>query len=128
MLWEGKKALVLEDDVSMGEFFGVLLEKEGFKVQIAIDGRKGLAATASFKPDLILSDLMMPGIGGYEFIKELQVQGDGRIPVIIVTARMIDDTTMEMLRSEPNVIECLQKPIPHAKLIAAISRALPSSK
>jgi DNA-binding response OmpR family regulator len=123
----GKKALVLEDEPAMGEFFGILLEKEGFKVKIAEDGNKGLAEIDSFEPDVILTDLMMPGLGGYEFIREMQAKGGGAIPVIVVTARMVDDTTSDMIRAEPNVIELLQKPVPHHRLLNALSRAFPTT-
>ena len=75
-------------------------------------------------PDALVLDFMMPGLGGYEALRELQARGYGQIPVVVVTGHAMDAKTIEMVRQEPNVKDFLQKPVRPAMLVAAIHRML----
>ena len=83
-----KRILVIEDEAEMIDLTRIVLEREGFEVLGAVGGARGLELIKQEKPDLILLDLMMPDIGGWEVYR--QVKADpalAEIPVIIVTAK-----------------------------------------
>ena len=113
-----KRILVIDDDDSVREMLKVTLETEGFKVTTGRDGRNILQLTQRFEPDLIVTDMMMPGGGGYEVLRALQGDMSSRLtPVIVITGREWDQSTTDMLKQEPNVIAFLNKPIrPHSFL------------
>lgn len=83
-----KTILVIEDERDLADMISFNLEKEGFKVLLAADGIIGLEMARSQAPDLILLDLMLPGMPGTEICKGLKGSDKtSRIPVIMVTAR-----------------------------------------
>ena len=84
----GKKILVVEDDQLLLDLCCKKLQKEGFDVDIAIDGNTALEKIISNKPDLILLDLVLPGIDGFEILKKIREDSDDKIkkiPVIILS-------------------------------------------
>ncbi len=88
----GSRVLVIEDDDVTRTMMGRMLRGEGWSVQEAANGREGLARVAEVKPDLILLDLMMPEMDGFEFLSTLRRDQDhGHIPVIVVTAADLTD-------------------------------------
>ncbi len=117
-----KRLLIIDDDDSLRELFELLMEKEGFIVAGAADGRLGLKKEAAFKPHLIVLDLMMPNLSGFEVIHLLQAQAP-QVPVIIITGYS-DQANEHVLRQEPNVVDFLKKPIQYAELAALIKRLL----
>jgi signal transduction histidine kinase/CheY-like chemotaxis protein len=81
-------ALVVEDDPATRDMFRRMLEKDGWGVAEAANGREALAWVARGRPRLILLDLMMPGMDGFEFLEELRQHAEWRsIPVVVVTAK-----------------------------------------
>jgi two-component system, OmpR family, phosphate regulon response regulator PhoB len=83
-----KKILVVEDEKDLAELLMFNLEKEGFKVFCAYDGINGLEKARSEEPDLIVLDLMLPGLMGTEVCKELRKETHtARIPVLMLTAK-----------------------------------------
>jgi len=101
-------ALVVEDDLVAREMMRRTLEKDGWVVSEAENGRLGLERTAEDKPELILLDLMMPEMDGFEFVTELRKRDEWRsIPVVVVTAR--DLTPEDHLRLNGSVARVLQK-------------------
>jgi PAS domain S-box-containing protein len=102
------RALVVDDDADLRRRLRRLLEQEGCEVDEAADGREGLACLAEQKPGLILLDLLMPGMDGFEFLAELQRREEGRsVPVIILTA--MDLTAADRRRLGGPVEKILQK-------------------
>jgi signal transduction histidine kinase/CheY-like chemotaxis protein/ligand-binding sensor domain-containing protein len=84
--------LVIEDDASTREMLQRTLEKEGWRVTEAANGRAGLAELAKQTPALILLDLMMPEMDGFEFMETLRRSGEPpRVPVIVITAKDLTD-------------------------------------
>jgi CheY-like chemotaxis protein len=82
------RALMVEDDPSTREILRRMLESGGWTVDEASNGREALACVERCRPSLILLDLMMQEMDGFEFLMELQRREDGRsIPVVVVTAR-----------------------------------------
>jgi CheY-like chemotaxis protein len=80
--------LVVEDEAAMRKLLQKVLEQEGWAVTEAEDGKVALARLELDRPDLVLLDLMMPEMDGFEFLKHLRGQENGyNIPVIVVTAK-----------------------------------------
>ena len=105
---ERPMALIVEDDEVARHALRTVLEKEGWAVSEAQHGRAGLDAVAREKPDLILLDLMMPEMDGFEFSTELRKEERWRgIPIIVVTAK--DLTPQERVRLHGSVTKILQK-------------------
>lgn len=85
---EKKHILCIEDEPEMIELIRIILGKKGFEVEGAIGGEEGLEKARAKKPDLILLDLMMPEMDGWEVYRQLKSDDELKdIPVIIVTAR-----------------------------------------
>lgn len=81
-----KAILIIEDDVFLSELMAKKLKDSGFKVIKAIDGQEGLEKAASLKPNLILLDLILPGMDGFEVLKRLKGNtATDSIPVIILS-------------------------------------------
>lgn len=81
-----RRILIIEDDPSITLLVRNNLEYEGFKVSSVADGRQAIQAVRSFTPDLILLDLMLPGLDGFEICRAISQSSLG-IPVIILSAR-----------------------------------------
>lgn len=83
-----KKILVIEDHPATAELMSSLLEAGGYEVGLAYNGKRGLEAVRSWKPDLILLDVMMPEMSGIEVCNELKADtATSGIPVVIVSVR-----------------------------------------
>ena len=100
--------LIVEDDADTRDMLQRMLEREGFSVALAADGRAGLDRVAENRPSLILLDLLMPHMNGFEFLAELHTRPEWRsIPVVVVTAK--DLTAEEHARLSGQVAEVLRK-------------------
>jgi len=85
---ENKIILIADDDENTVFIFRKILEKEKFKVIVAMDGKKTLSLAKEERPDLILLDVMMPYVDGYQIAKILQSEKETeKIPIIIITAK-----------------------------------------
>ena len=85
------RVLIVEDDAAQRQIVRAALEPAGCVVDEAADGREGLARVRAAIPDLIVLDLMMPGMDGFEFAAALQAHADWRlIPLVVVTAQDLD--------------------------------------
>jgi two-component system OmpR family response regulator len=86
------RLLVVEDDANIVELLSASLRYAGFEVATATDGYEALRAAREFRPDLMVLDVMMPGIDGFEVVRRLTAEG-GRCPVVFLTARDgVEDT------------------------------------
>ncbi len=82
------KVLIVEDDKFLSELISTKLSKEGFDVVLATDGESGLQKAISEKPHIILLDIMLPGMSGFEVLQSLKGQQDkavAAIPVLILS-------------------------------------------
>ena len=111
--------LLVDDDEDFRSLLEASVKKEGFRVIVAEDGR---AATAKLDPapDLVITDLMMPGEGGYEFMRALQSAGHGGVPVILVTGAVLDPSTVAAMRQDANIVHAFAKPVKISALMNAI--------
>jgi len=119
-----KLVLLVDDDESLLDLMDHVVKKEGFRTDRAMDGVEALAKVGALNPDAIVLDFMLPGMGGYEALRELQSRGHGDIPIIVVTGRSMDAKSIEMVRQEQNVKEFLQKPVRPIMLTGALHRIL----
>jgi DNA-binding response OmpR family regulator len=79
--------LVVDDDPTVRELVGDILDLEGYDVHVAADGHQALAAVAAQRPDCLILDLMMPGMSGFEVLTHLRsADGGARLPVVMLTA------------------------------------------
>lgn len=93
-----KKILIVEDDQSLSEALQTRLGTEGFKVEVAINGKEGLEKIDQFKPDLILLDIIMPIMDGITMLKEIKKRAI-KTPVIILTNLTEGEVVGEALES-----------------------------
>ena len=88
MAEEKKRVLCIEDDAEMIDLIRLILERKGFEVLEAVGGKEGLEVSRREMPDLILLDLMMPDVDGWEVFRQLRADEQLKdIPVIVVTAK-----------------------------------------
>jgi DNA-binding response OmpR family regulator len=81
-----KKILFIEDESALQKTFGDILSQEGYEMVSALDGEKGVKMAKAEKPDLILLDLILPKLHGFEVLKQLKDGADTKnIPVIVLT-------------------------------------------
>ena len=117
------KVLLIEDDVQIQELIRINLEKEGFTIITALDGEQGLAFASREKPDLIILDLSLPGLDGYDVCKTLRAQIDtSSIPIIMLSAR--DDVADKIIGLELGADDYMTKPFSHRELYARIKARL----
>jgi len=82
-----RKVLVIDDDLQIITFIKFVLEKNGYEVVTANSGVEGLKLIDKEKPDIVLLDVMMPGMNGYEVLKNIRENSDTKeLPVIMLTA------------------------------------------
>jgi len=117
--------LVIDDNVEFkGLIFDYLLIM-GYKVLNANNGREGVKKAIEAKPDLILMDVMMPDMGGFEALKELRAEEETKnIPVFIITGSAFDTKMGDTFRQEANCREFLDKTIELSLLNKKIEAAL----
>ena len=80
-----QKILIVDDDNNIAELIALYLTKECFETKIVNDGEEALREFASFRPDLIILDLMLPGIDGYQVCREIRHTSD--VPIIMLSAK-----------------------------------------
>jgi len=114
------RILLIEDEEAYRETVGYLLRKEGFDVVEAADGTIGLAEFERGGADIVLLDLMMPGLPGTEVCRRLRARSS--VPVIMVTAR--DDEIDKVVGLELGADDYVTKPFSHRELVARIRAVL----
>ena len=115
------KILVIEDDRGIVEGLRAALIAEGFEVESAMDGRKGLECANAGKPDLIVLDLMLPGMSGLEITRKLREDGQ-KVPIILLTARGGEDD--RVLGLELGADDYITKPFSVRELMARVKSVL----
>ncbi|MFI5346774.1 MAG: response regulator, partial [Elusimicrobiota bacterium] len=119
-----KLVLVVDDDDGVRSLIEMTAMTQGFQVVTAINGHDATAKLALKPADLIVTDLMMPGQGGYEFLRNLQAAGGAHVPVFVVTGSTLEESTIAMIKQEANVVEFIAKPIRIPAFAAALHKHL----
>ncbi len=112
--------LVADDEANIRELVTLYLEKEGFGVITASDGRAAVNSAREFQPDLIVLDLMMPELSGYEVCRELRRDSD--VPILMLTAR--GDDVDRIVGLELGADDYLGKPFHPRELTARVKAIL----
>ncbi len=119
-----KKILIVEDYPATSEMMANLMKMEGFEAMIASDGMAGLKAAGSWHPDLILLDIMMPEMDGFEVCEKLKKNPEtANIPVVIVSVRAADESVRKGRAT--GAVDYIPKPFDPFKLIELVKKYLP---
>jgi DNA-binding NtrC family response regulator len=115
------RILIVDDEVNARAALIELLRDEGYSVESAADGFKALGKVADFAPDLVVTDLKMPGMDGLQLLEKLR-ENDPELPVIMMTAFGEIETAVRAMRSGAR--DYLAKPVNMGELSAVVSREL----
>jgi len=114
------KILVIDDEASIINLVKAYLEKEGYQVETAMDGHTGLQAARTLAPDLIVLDIMLPGMDGTELLSRLRRESD--VYVIMLTAK--SEETDKIVGLSLGADDYLTKPFSPRELVARVKAAL----
>jgi PAS domain S-box-containing protein len=115
--------LVVDDEAATRELLGELLGSQGFRSMVAADGRHGVELALAHRPDAVVLDLVMPGMTGFEVVRELRDHPEGRnLPILIFTGKVL--TTDDRVRLRDCVEAIVPKEGP-AELLAELARVCP---
>ncbi len=115
-----QKILIVDDDNNIAELISLYLTKECYETQIVNDGERALTAAASFAPNLILLDLMLPGMDGYQVCRE--IRKGSNIPIIMLSAK--GETFDKVLGLELGADDYMIKPFDSKELVARVKAVL----
>jgi two-component system, OmpR family, response regulator MtrA len=114
-----KQILVVDDEIGALTLIGIMLERGGFSVLKAKDAKTALAVLDQNTPDLIILDVMMPGMNGIELCRVIRDRSDtDQVPVLILSARGDAESIMRGIEAGAN--DYLPKPILHHDLVAKV--------
>ena len=115
-----QKILIVDDDNNIAELISLYLTKECFETMIVNDGESVKGAIDSFEPNLILLDLMLPGIDGYQVCRE--VRAESKIPIIMLSAK--GEVFDKVLGLELGADDYMEKPFDSKELVARVKAVL----
>ena len=115
-----QKILIVDDDLHIADLISLYLNKEMFETQIAGDGNEALRLFSSFRPDLVLLDIMLPGKDGYQVCREIRAMRD--TPIIMLSAK--GETFDKVLGLELGADDYMIKPFDSKELVARVKAVL----
>ena len=114
------RILVVDDDEALAEMIGIVLRNDDYEVSFAADGTSAVPAFRSSHPDLVLLDLMLPGIDGLEVCRQIRAESD--VPIIMLTAKSDTEDVVRGLGSGAD--DYVPKPFKPAELVARVRARL----
>lgn len=115
-----QKVLIVDDDSNIADLISLYLMKECYETRIVGDGEAALAAVSAFEPDLILLDLMLPGMDGYQVCREVRSSKD--TPIIMLSAK--GEIFDKVLGLEMGADDYMEKPFDSKELVARVKAVL----
>ena len=115
-----QKILIVDDDLHIAELISLYMMKDGYETEEVYDGREAIKKAESFQPDLILLDLMLPGMDGYQVCTE--IRKTSRVPIIMLTAK--GETFDKVLGLELGADDYIVKPFDPKELVARVKAVL----
>lgn len=115
-----QKILIVDDDVNIAELISLYLTKECFDTMMVHDGQEALTAFDQYQPNLILLDLMLPGIDGYQVCREIRTKSN--VPIIMLSAK--GEVFDKVLGLELGADDYLMKPFDTKELVARVKAVL----
>ena len=116
----GKKILIVDDDNNIAELISLYLTKECYDTKIVNDGEQALIAFEHYKPNMLLLDLMLPGIDGYQVCREIRAKSD--VPIIMLSAK--GEVFDKVLGLELGADDYILKPFDSKELVARVKAVL----
>ncbi|MCM3899422.1 MULTISPECIES: MtrAB system response regulator MtrA [Actinomycetes] len=114
------RILVVDDDLALAEMIGIVLQNEGFRVVFCGDGSQALAQFQEHHPDLVLLDVMLPGMDGFDVCRAIRHVSD--VPIVMLTAR--SDTSDVVTGLEAGADDYVPKPFKPKELVARVRARL----
>src|SRR5262245_22406818 len=114
-----KRVLVIDDDPDMGRLMGIVLVRAGYEVDLAYDARQGLRRFTESRPDVVVLDVLMPGIDGWSVLQHLHEVSS--VPVVIITATASPD--IESKSQTLGAADFIAKPFRPNDLALRVARA-----
>ncbi len=121
------KILIIEDDHFLSSLLKARLEKEGFKVEAAGDGEEGLTLLKQVKPDLVLLDLILPKVSGFEVLESISIDPQLKAPVIILT-NLAQDSDVQKTKNLGAVDYFVKVKISIEEIITKVKEVMSSQK
>lgn len=115
-----RRILVVDDDVALAEMIGIVLRSEGFEPSFCADGSSALDTFRASAPDLVLLDLMLPGVDGIEVCRQIRAESD--VPIVMLTAK--SDTGDVVRGLETGADDYVAKPFKPKELVARVRARL----
>ncbi|HET6948458.1 MAG TPA: response regulator transcription factor [bacterium] len=115
-----RTVLIVEDEPGIADVVRQYLEKDGYRVEVSGDGARAVDEYARLRPDLVLLDLMLPGLDGFEVCR--RIRGQGSTPVIMLTAR--DEETDKLVGLELGADDYITKPFSPREVVARVRAVL----
>ena len=119
-----QRILIVDDDENIAELISLYMTKECFETKICGDGESAVAAVSEFQPDIILLDIMLPGMDGYQVCRE--VRSNSAIPIIMLSAK--GEVFDKVLGLELGADDYMEKPFDSKELVARVKAILRRSK
>jgi twitching motility two-component system response regulator PilH len=117
------QVLIVDDSPTEAHVLKGMLEKNGFEIEIAESGTEGIERAKAFKPDLVLMDVVMPGLNGFQATRQLTKDPEtSDIPVIIVTTK--DQETDRVWGLRQGARDFLTKPVSEQRLMEKVNAVL----
>lgn len=114
------RVLVVDDDPALAEMLTIVLRKEGFDTAVVSEGTKAMPAVHELKPDVVLLDLMLPGMNGIDVCKAIRAESG--VPIVMLTAK--SDTVDVVLGLESGADDYVVKPFKPQELVARLRTRL----
>ncbi len=114
------RVLVVDDDPALAEMLGIVLRGEGFEPSFCSDGLRAMGVFRETRPDLVLLDLMLPGLGGIDVCR--QIRAESGVPIVMLTAK--SDTVDVVLGLESGADDYVVKPFKPKELVARVRTRL----
>jgi two-component system, OmpR family, response regulator ResD len=114
--------LIVEDEPTIAEVVARYLERAGYETRTACDGPSAVAAACTDRPDLVVLDIMLPGFDGLEVMRRLHADLDGRVAIILLTAKGEESDRLVGLRSGAD--DYVVKPFSPAELVARVDAVM----
>lgn len=117
----GKRVLLAEDELNIVASLSFLLKRAGYDVSVETDGRRALNAALNDKPDVLILDVMLPALDGYEVLRQLRADARAKtLPVLMLTAKGQREDRETALRCGADLF--ITKPFANTELMAAVAQ------
>lgn len=115
----GRRVLVIEDEPNISEAIRFILRRDGWEVTVEDSGLVALDRIAALRPHLVILDVMLPGVSGFDILRALRAQpGTARLPVLLLTAK--GNAAVREMARDAGASMFMAKPFANAELLAAV--------